>query len=166
MVRFSSTRAGRKLFFQLQKERERLISLGIDPSTPRLAAALEVAESDIIEVAAHLDRPALDLDGPTGSTVTRPLHETIPQDRLPNPEEGVAERDLEVRVHAAMEKFASTLEGRELEIWRLRTVAEDPLSYSRLGERFGISKQRVNEIERRLKERLRKRMMAEGFSLE
>lgn len=166
MVKFSSTRAGRKLFFQLQKERERLIRLGIDPSTPRLAKALEVSESDIIEVAAHLDRPALDLDSPTGGEMTRPLHETIPQDQLLDPEEGVAEKDLEFRVRRVMDAFAKTLDGRELEIWELRTVADDPLSYSQLGARFGISKQRVNEIERRLKERLRKRMVAEGFSLE
>jgi len=165
MVKFSSTRAGRKLFFQLQKEREHLISIGVDPSTPRLAKELEVAESDIIEVAAHLDRPALDLDAPRGE-LSRPLHETIPQTSLPDPEEGVAERDLAVRVKLAMDRFAETLEGREREIWDLRTVAEDPMSYSQLGERFGISKQRVNEVERRLKERLRKRMIAEGFHLE
>ncbi|MCP4807004.1 MAG: sigma-70 family RNA polymerase sigma factor [Proteobacteria bacterium] len=155
MVKFSSTRAGRKLFFQLQKERERLISLGVDPSTPRLARELEVNEDEVRAVSQHLDRPALDLDGPSGPGDTaRPLHEVIP-DQIHSPEAATATADLRTRVGEVFAGFAETLEGREKEIWELHTVAEAPLSFSELGARFGVSKQRAAQIERGMKLRLK-----------
>lgn len=157
LVKFSSTRAGRKIFFQLQKERERLIRMGIDPTAPRLAKALDVHEDDIRQVAMHMDRPALDLDAPA-TEHARPLHETIPQDSLPDPEDQVANGQLGGRVQGVMRNFGQELEGRELEIWERKMVAEDPMSFSELGELFGVSKQRVAQIERRIKTRLRKRL--------
>ena len=160
MVKFSSTRAGRKLFFQLQKERERLISLGVDPSMPRLARELEVHEDEVRAVAQHLDRPALDLDGPSSAgEAARPLHETIGSDTR-SPEQATAANDLQARVGAALSEFSSTLEGREKEIWELHTVSDSPLSFSQLGERFGVSKQRAAQIERGMKRRLKTRLEA------
>ena len=50
MVRLGSTRNGRKLFFQLQKEKERLVKEGLKPSTKLLAERLEVPESEVISV--------------------------------------------------------------------------------------------------------------------
>ena len=159
LVKFSSTRAGRKVFFQLQKERERLIRLGIDPTTPRLAKALNVHEDDIRQVAMHMDRPALDLDAPA-SDHARPLHETIAQNSIASPEDQVANGQLSGRVQLIMDSFGRELDGRELEIWQRKMVAEEPASFSELGELFGVSKQRVAQVERRIKARLRKRLEA------
>ena len=53
-VRLGSTRHGRKLFFQLQKERDRLIESGVQPSTLALAKALNVPEKEVIDVDRHL----------------------------------------------------------------------------------------------------------------
>ncbi len=57
MVRLGSTRHGRKLFFQLKKEKERLINEGLMPSTKALAERLDVPEKEIVAVDRHLRAP-------------------------------------------------------------------------------------------------------------
>ena len=75
MVRLGSTRHGRKLFFQLQKERDNLIAQGIQPSTLALSEALDVPEHEIINVDQHLRAPALSLHAPAGAEEGRSLSE-------------------------------------------------------------------------------------------
>ena len=54
LIHVGNTRAGRKLFFRLEKERQKLLAEGIDPTPKLLAARLEVDEADLAEVSAHL----------------------------------------------------------------------------------------------------------------
>ena len=84
MVRLGSTRAGRKLFFQLQKERDALTAQGIDPTTKLLAQRLGVTEVDVHDVDQHMRAPALSFDSPVGGESSdRQLSEVVSnQDEL------------------------------------------------------------------------------------
>ena len=156
MVRLGSTRHGRKLFFQLQKERERLIREGVQPSTKALAEALSVPEQEVINVDQHLQAPALSLHAPAGSSEGRPLSDMVPDDGLNNPEERVASSELGAVVQDKLVEFAATLlDERERAIWDQRLTAQDPASLAQLGEDFGVSKERVRQVEVRIKRRLR-----------
>ena len=66
LVRLGSTRAGRKLFFQLQKERDRLLKEGVRPSPKMLAERLGVSEKEVNAVDQHMRAPALSLHAPMG----------------------------------------------------------------------------------------------------
>jgi hypothetical protein len=85
LIHVGNTRAGRKLFFRLEKERQKLLAAGFEPTTKLLAAKLDVAEADVIEVAGHLAsrevsiEPRPDDDGvgwPTSSRARRPRPRT------------------------------------------------------------------------------------------
>ena len=55
-----------------------------------------------------------------------------------------------------MKEFASQLtDEREKIIWSKRLVNEDPVALAVLGKEFGVSRERVRQIEARLKTRLR-----------
>jgi len=155
LVSFANTRAGRKLFFRLEKERQRLMHLHGEASPRLLADALDVDESDV--VAADLFRqPALSLTGPRGGgDEGRSLDETLASgDR--DIEDQVGRAELMDTVEAKMQAFYETLEDeRERAIWRERLVAEDPAALAELGERYGVSRERIRQIEARLKERLK-----------
>lgn len=155
LVSFANTRAGRKLFFRLEKERQRLMHQYGEASPRLLAEALDVDESDV--VAADLFRqPALSLTGPRGGgDEGRNLDEMLPSgDR--DIEEQVGRAELMDTVESKMQAFFETLEDeRERAIWRERLVADDPAALAELGERYGVSRERIRQIEARLKERLK-----------
>ena len=63
---------------------------------------------------------------------------------------------------AQLDRFAATLDDeRERIIWERRLLASDPESLSTLGDEFGVSKERVRQVEARLKKRLKAFLEAE-----
>jgi len=158
LVRLGSTRAGRRLFFQLQKERDRLIQEGHSPTTKLLAERLGVSESEVDAVDQHMRAPPLSLHGPAGdSDDGRPLAEVVAQEDGPDPEADAARQEMGVIVRDKLDAFAATSlhDERERTIWDKRLVADDPLSLSALGKHYGVSKERIRQVEARIKKRLR-----------
>ena len=68
----------------------------------------------------------------------------------------MVQSELMATVDEQMQMFATQIEDeRERAIWDERLMAEDPLALAALGERFGVSRERVRQIEARLKKRLK-----------
>jgi RNA polymerase sigma-32 factor len=157
MVRLGSTRHGRKLFFQLQKERERLLREGSPASSRQLAERLEVPESEVVAVDQHMRAPAMSLHAPVGSAEEgRTLAEVVSDTETSGPEERLAQSELGQIVQGHLSAFEATLDDdRERAIWRERLMAAEPASLSELGGRYDVSKERVRQIEARMKTRLK-----------
>jgi len=158
LVRLGSTRAGRKLFFQLQKERDRLMREGTKPNNRLIAENLGVSESEVDAVDRHMRAPALSLHAPAGDDPEgRTLSEVVPETEAKDPEDNAARSELSGIVHDKLATFAAEqIKGeREQMIWEQRMIAPDPVSLSSLGEHFGVSKERIRQIEARMKKRLK-----------
>ena len=158
LVRLGSTRAGRKLFFQLQKERDRLMKEGIKPTSRLIADNLGVAEHEVDAVDQHMRAPALSLHAPTGDDPEgRTLSEVVPESEPHDPEDSTARSELAGLVQEKLAEFAEAnlRDERDRMIWEQRMVATDPVSLSSLGEHFGVSKERIRQVEARLKKKLR-----------
>src|SRR5919197_3565378 len=67
LVKLGTTQAQRKLFFNLAKEREKLLAHGIEPTPRLLARNLQVEEKDVEEMSARMASEDLSLDAPVGS---------------------------------------------------------------------------------------------------
>lgn len=158
MVKVTNTRAGRKLFFQLQKERDQLESEGINPTAALIAQRLDVPEDEVVRVAGHLDSPVLALDAPVGED--RTLSDVIELEG-PSPEAQAARNQLNDVVADYIARFGATLEGREKAVWDERLVAETPTPLKDLGARFNVTKQRISQIERGLKQGLKEMLERE-----
>lgn len=156
MVRLGSTRHGRKLFFQLNKEKKRLESMGITPSAKALSEALDIPEQEIVNVDQHMRAPALSLHAPARGEEGRSLSEVIPDGVGMSPDEAAARSELGASIQSELRAFSETLrDDRERSIWTERLVAEDPISLALLGERYGVSKERIRQIEARIRKRLK-----------
>ncbi len=156
-VRISRTRVGRKLFFQLAKERAKLRAQGIDPGPKLLAERLGVKEEDLEEVVRHMDQPEIRLDAPAhnddaqGSTIL----DTMTNEGA-SPEAEAFRRAFADDVSQALDEFADTLtDEREKEAWSRHLMSEDPVSLSELGQRFGVTKQRMGQIVASMRKRLK-----------
>lgn len=156
MVSFANTRAGRKLFFRLEKERVRLQELYGEATTSQLAIALEVSEEDV-ETAMRLNQPVLSLDAPRyqdesdGDTLGSML-----QDDVEGIDIAYEIQDLKSLVNGHIEDFGRSLtDERELIIWQERLMSDEPESLAVLGERFDVTRERVRQLEQRLKKKLK-----------
>ena len=162
LVRLGSTRNGRKLFFQLQKERDRLVAEGIHPNSKLIAERLGVAEHEVDAVDQHMRAPAMSLTAPVGGEEGRPLTEVVSDEDYAGPEDAVASQELGALYQEKLKAFASTLDDeRERAIWRERLMTNEPASLSDLGERYDVSKERIRQIEARIKSRLKSFLQAE-----
>jgi RNA polymerase sigma-32 factor len=154
MVKIGTTQAQRKLFFNLQKEKEKLENEGFTPGPKLLAQRLDVKEGEVVEMEQRLANRDLSTDVPIGDDGDRTLLSLL-ADNKPNPEESLAEREYQKLLKEKMERFADALKDKELVIFRERLLNEQPLTLREIGERYGISRERVRQIEERVKKRLK-----------
>ena len=94
------------------------------------------------------------MDAPVGAE-GRSLSETVSEPARPSPESNAARSEIGSLLQDHLQRFGSELEGRELDIWQRRLMTDDPEPLSALGDDFGVSKQRVGQMEKSIKERLR-----------
>jgi RNA polymerase sigma-32 factor len=160
LIHVGNTRAGRKLFFRLERERQKLLASGFDPTPKLLAAKLDVKEEDLEEVGRHLDSREVSFDPRSSGDADEgyALSERIPIEQA-SPEDRAASAEMADNLHQVMEEFVGTLtDERERAIWREHLAAEEPVSLGELGARFGVSKQRMGQIADKLKKQFRDRV--------
>lgn len=156
LVKLGTTQAQRKIFFNLQKEKARLSAMGIEPTADVIAERLDVPEKEVTSMERRLGAGEMSLDAPVGQPDGRP---TARVDLLPAPARNVDDeladneyiRILSDKIH----EYGRRLEGKEAIIFRERLVAEDPRTLQDLGDQFGVSRERVRQIEKRLQGKLR-----------
>jgi RNA polymerase sigma-32 factor len=154
MVKIGTTQAQRKLFFNLQKEREKIEAEGLTPGPKLLAQRLNVKEDEVVEMEQRLANRDLSVDVPIGEDEEATMLSFL-QDSKQTPEEEFAATQYRDLLREKMEQFASGLKDKELVIYRERLLNEDPLTLREIGEKYGISRERVRQIEERLKKKLK-----------
>ena len=157
IVRLGSTRHGRKLFDNLRKERDRLQQLGIEPTTKAISDSMNIPESEVVIFSQHFFHPSLSFDSPTyvGREDSRPLSETI-SNYESTPEDVVANDEISDLVTEKLQEFYATLNNqRDRDIWDRRLISSDPISLQELGDQYKVSKERIRQLEARIKANLK-----------
>jgi RNA polymerase sigma-32 factor len=154
MVKIGTTQAQRKLFFNLKKETERLEADGFKPQPKLIAQRMGVKESEVREMQERMAQSEVSLDQPSVNGGESNLLDVLPDDSR-NPEEAAGDAEWRAFAHDQIQQFENTLKDKELEIFRARLLTENPETLQVIGERFGISRERVRQIETRLKRRLK-----------
>ena len=151
LVKIGTTQAQRKLFYRLRKEQDRLVKEGFTPDSKLLAERINVPEKEVVEMEKRLSKREASLEA-TNPVTGRSLHDTLVVSG-DSPEEVVAAEELRARVRLAMEAFRETLHDREQAIWDARIATEEPRTFQEIGEEYAITRQRVQQVEQRLKKR-------------
>ena len=138
MVKLGTTQAQRKLFFNLNKEKARLSAMGIEPSNEEIAKRLDVTEHEVEEMGRRLARGDASLDVPVNE------RDVVTED---------AELGELLRQH--LTEFRKGLSGKDLIIFDQRLVADEPRTLQDLGDEFGVSRERVRQLEARMTGKLR-----------
>ena len=155
MVKVGTTQAQRKLFYNLRKERDKMIREGLEPGPKLLAERLGVGQSDVEEMDMRLSAGReVSLDAPIGPDSDQTQISLLPSD-TEGAESLLANSQLRALLHDKLDLFRETLSPREKIILERRLLAETPVTLQEIGEEFGISRERVRQLE----ERLRKTML-------
>jgi len=156
LVKLGTTQAQRKLFFNLNKEKEKLRALGIDPEPHIIAARLGVEEKEVIDMDRRLSSGEASLDAPMGDGEGRSVSrmELLPSTGE-SPEADMQRSEMDALVKEHLGEFRKTLKGKDVIIFDQRMSAEDPLTLQQLGDEFGVSRERVRQLEARLTMKLR-----------
>jgi RNA polymerase sigma-32 factor len=166
LIHVGNTRAGRKLFFRLEKERQKLAAAGVEVTPKLLAAKLDVDEEDLAEVSRHLDSREVAFDpresrGGDGEGEGLPLTEKIASGEQ-SPEAEASGAEIATAVRGFMTAFRERLKDeRERAVWTEHLAADEPTPLGELGARYGVSKQRMGQIADRLKKRFREEIVKE-----
>lgn len=159
IVRTGTTAAQKSLFFNLRRLRALIKDVGSGALSPEnrayVAQALKVGEDDVEHMAARLAAVDRSLNAPFTEDGDGEWQDLL-ADEQPDPERVVmGDRDTAKRnewLGAAM----TALTDREQLIIRERRLREDSVTLEKLGERLGISKERVRQIEHQALGKLKK----------
>jgi RNA polymerase sigma-32 factor len=165
MVKLGTTQAQRRLFFNLRKEKEKLEAEGFVPGAKLIAQRLDVKESEVIEMDQRLSGRDLSTDAPIGEGTSTTLLNTLSDNSL-TPEERLAEDEYRQAVKERLKTFGEGLKDKELVVFQERLIAEQPVTLREIGERYGISRERVRQIEHRVKKKLKNYLSQEFEVLE
>lgn len=162
LVKLGTTQAQRKLFFNLNKQKAKLTAMGIEPTAEEIAERLSVKVSEVQEMDRRLGSGEASLDAPLGDSEGRsiPRVEMMASDDR-GADETVAHNQLNELLNERLARFRGTLAGKDLLIFDQRLVAEEPLTLQKLGEDFGVSRERVRQLEARLAAKLREYLKSE-----
>jgi RNA polymerase sigma-32 factor len=159
LVKVGTTQAQRKLFFNLRKEKARLSALGIDPTPEIIAARLDVPTEDVVQMDRRLAAGDMSLDAPVsaaeGSSQSRV--DFLPA-RVADTSDVLAEAELGALVREQLVAFGETLKGKEAQIFHQRMLTEEPRTLQELGDEFGVSRERVRQLEKRLQLKLKQHL--------
>jgi RNA polymerase sigma-32 factor len=156
LVKVGTTQAQRKLFFNLQKERDRLEREGFAAEPKLIAQRLDVKEKEVVEMAQRLASRDVSVDAPIAEG-----EEATLLDFLPGAEQtadAVADEEYHRLIRRTASEFRQTLKGKDLVVYERRLEPlmrdEDPVTLQEIGDEFGVSRERVRQIEARVKKKL------------
>ena len=155
MVKIGTTQAQRKLFYNLNRERQKLIAEGFDPDAAVLAKRLGVDEEQIVEMQQRLDSSDMSLnatvgDEPGGATRL---------DFLPALEPGIddacARDEIASLLRAKIQEILPSLSEKEVYILEHRLLTDDPVTLREIGEKYHITRERIRQLEARLLQKIK-----------
>ncbi len=163
LVKLGTTSAQKKLFFNLRKAKAKVGALEEGDLRPenvaQIAKDLSVTEEEVIDMNRRLSGSDASLNATVGSDGDSATQwQDWLEDEDSDQAEAYEEKDeLDAR-RALLMQAMSVLNDREKDVLMQRRLAEDPVTLEELSESYGVSRERIRQIEVRAFEKLQARM--------
>ena len=155
LVKIGTTQSQRKLFFNLAKERDKLIAEGFSPEPRLLAERLAVKEEEVVEMSQRLGGWEISLSAPVGDDSREAYGALLPDPGMSTDDRLSENQRRQILTQKLME-FRGTLSGNKADIFDNRIMAEKPLTLQELGDKYHISRERVRQIQEKITINIRK----------
>jgi RNA polymerase sigma-32 factor len=113
-----------------------------------------VSEREIVDMDQRLDGWDLSLDAPFKDDSDTERIEFLSTD-TESTEDKVAKKEIEALLHNKIAEFRKKMTRREKEIFDLRIFSDNPVTLQEIGDRYGISRERVRQVEKNIVKKMR-----------
>jgi RNA polymerase sigma-32 factor len=159
LVKIGTTQSQRKLFYRLNKEKQKLEALGIFPAPKLLARTLDVKEEEVEDMQKRLAYADVSMETPIHDEGDDTIMDMMRSDE--NVEEIVAEKEKDKIIVARVKEFKKTLNEKELYIFEHRILSEEPITLQEIGAHFSVSRERARQIENKVVKKFKERFETE-----
>lgn len=155
MVRIGTTANQRKLFYQLQKQKEELDRIGPEQAALQLSGRLGVSTAEITEMQKRLSGRDVSLDQSlTADSSTRMIDMQHATDSVPLDDQLGHFEELQ-QLQLTIDQIKSSLSDKELYLLENRLLSDEPKTLQDIGDYFGVTREAVRQMEARLLTKLR-----------
>ena len=164
LVKMGTTAAQKKLFFNLRKAKSEIAALQEGDLRPDqvsvIATKLGVLDEEVISMNRRLSGGDASLNSPMRADSESEWQDWLVDDKTPSQESVVAEsQEMNLRM-SLLQDAMTELSDRERHILTERRLKDDPTTLEELASEYGVSRERVRQIEVRAFEKLQKSMRA------
>jgi RNA polymerase sigma-32 factor len=164
LVKMGTTAAQKKLFFNLRKAKSEISALeegDLHPDQVRLIATkLGVLDEEVISMNRRLAGPDASLNAPLRADSENEWQDWLEDKDAVSQETQLAESEEKAIRMSLLEEAMTELTDRERHILTERRLRDDPTTLEELASQYGVSRERVRQIEVRAFEKLQKAMRA------
>lgn len=162
MVRIGTTANQRKLFYQLQRQKQELEKMSSPENIAMLSHKLGIPEEEITEMAKRLSSRDVSLDKPAGhdDESATPLSTLLKKDdgSLPLDEQMALDEQLALLMEA-VNSLRESLSEKEKILLEERVLSDEPLTLQEIGDKYGITREAVRQTEARLMKKIKEAML-------
>jgi len=162
LVKMGTTAAQKKLFFNLRRMKGQMAALEEGDMRPdqveTIATKLAVTPEEVISMNRRLAAPDSSLNAPVGGDGDNEWQDWLADDGAENQEERIADSEEFSERMALLQAAMGELNERERRIIEERRLKDEPATLEELSYEFGVSRERVRQIEVRAFEKLQKAM--------
>jgi RNA polymerase sigma-32 factor len=159
LVKIGTTQSQRKLFYRLNKEKQKLEALGIFPAPKLLASTLDVKEEEVEDMQKRLAYTDVSIETPIHDEGDDTIMDMMRSDE--NVEEIVAEKEKDTIIVSRVKDFKKTLNEKERYVFEHRILSEEPITLQEIGAYFNISRERARQIESKVMKKFKERFQTE-----
>jgi len=161
LVKMGTTAAQKKLFFNLRKAKNKIEAIEEGDMTPahvaKIAEQLGVTQDEVVSMNRRLSGPDASLNAPLRSDSESEWQDWLADDTI-DQETRMAEREEMGERHDLLTGALGELTDREREIIQARRLQDEPATLEELSQKYGVSRERVRQIEVRAFEKLQTQM--------
>ncbi|MBR3147840.1 MAG: RNA polymerase factor sigma-32 [Alphaproteobacteria bacterium] len=165
IVKLGNSANQKRVFFNLTRAKR---ALGImdnslsDAQTKQIAEYLSVPENDVERVATRMSARDVSLNSPLNTdSDSKDILSNMADTRI-NIEDGLEQLEFKRRGYELLKKHLDLLPERDREILRARRLSDPALTLETLSQKYGISRERVRQIEERAFAKLRDAILSES----
>lgn len=159
MVRIGTTAKQRKLFYQLQRQRDQLERMGFEAGIAQLSGRLGIPEDEVAEMGQRVLNRDVSLSQPSPTAESTTLMDSQSSAEVPPADELLSLKENIGLLREKIDQIEDELNERERLILHERLLSDEPITLQEVGNRYGITREAARQIEARLIEKIRKQFV-------